>query len=315
MSTRFISQDIWPQLTAAVRASRQACYVAVAYFGQGASRLLPLRKGSRLVVDASERAVTSGQTCPAELRMLQKRGVAIFSVPNLHAKVFVVGRAAYIGSANVSGRSAAQLVEAIVHTTESSAVSAARQFVRDHCLHELTPTVLKRLAKIYRPPLVPGGKRDSHKPVNSARRPTLPRLLLAQLEPEEWSERDQSYHDVGMVVARKRRRHPRSFELDSFRMTGMCRYQRGDVVIQVTDEGGGKVLVSAPANVLHIRPRRDPNRHVNFVYLELPARRRRPIKALAKRLGRGALARLRRDGIVRDARFAQALLNIWAAKP
>jgi len=49
--------------------------MAVAYFGKGASRLLPLTAGSRLVVDASECAVASGQTCPADLIKLVARGV------------------------------------------------------------------------------------------------------------------------------------------------------------------------------------------------------------------------------------------------
>jgi len=92
MTTAFLSRDIWPQLTKAARDSRQRCAVAVAYFGKGASRLLPLGKGSRLVVDASERSVASGQTCPADLIKLVKRGVAVYGVPNLHAKVFVLGR-------------------------------------------------------------------------------------------------------------------------------------------------------------------------------------------------------------------------------
>jgi len=312
MSTVFITQDIWPQLTKAARGSQQRCAVAVAYFGAGASRLLPLRKGSRLVVDASERAVASGQTCPADLIKLLKRGVSVYSVPNLHAKVFVLGRAAFIGSANVSSRSASQLVEAVIRTTEPSAVRAARQFVQGHCLHELTPTVLKRLTKLYRPPLVPGGKRGKRAARQTFRRPTLPRLLLAKLHLEDWSERDQALHDAALVVAKKRREHPRSFELESFRCTGKCAYRRGDVVVQVTGEGGGSVLVTPPGNVLHVRTRRDGRRQVSFVYLERPARRRRPVKTLARALGRGAQKRLRRDGLVRDAAFAQALLNAWA---
>ena len=74
------------------------------------------------MVDASERAVASGQTCPADLNKLLNKGVAIYSVPNLHAKVFALGRAAYIGSVNVSNRSALQLIEAAVRTTEPRAV-------------------------------------------------------------------------------------------------------------------------------------------------------------------------------------------------
>ncbi|MEI6072013.1 MAG: phospholipase D family protein [Verrucomicrobiae bacterium] len=313
MNTVFISQKIWPTLTKASRGSRQKCAVAVAYFGAGADALLPLPKGSRLVVDASERAVASGQTCPADLMKLVTRGVAVYSVPNLHAKVFVLGRAAFIGSANVSNRSATQLVEAVVRTTDPTAVRAARQFVQDHCLHELTPTLLKRLAKLYRPPLLPGSKRGKRSTTDSSKRPTLPRLLLAQLVPEEWDERDQATHDTGFTVAKKRREHPKSFELDSFRYTGKCPHAQGDVVIQVLNEGKGKFLISPPGNVRYVRTRLDGNRRVSFVYLERPARKRRSLKSLAMKLGYGSQKRLKNEGVVRDAAFAQALLNLWTA--
>lgn len=312
MSTVFVCQNVWPQLTKAVRRARQRCDVAVADFGAGASRLLPLPKGSRLVVDASERAVASGQTCPADLIKLVKRGVVVYSVPNLHAKVFVLGSAAYIGSANVSRHSASQLVEAVIRTTESGAVSAARKFVRQHFLHELTPTVLRRLAKLYRPPRFPGGKRGKRKQTTTSKQPSLPRLFLAQLRLQDWPEKDQAMHDVEIVVAKKRQEHPRSFELESFRHTGKCGYRRGDVLIQVTDEGSGRVLVSPPGNVLHVRTRRDGSRRVSFVYLEHPARRRRPVNALARTLGQGASKRLRRNWAVRNPAFARALLNAWA---
>jgi len=311
MSTVFITQDIWPQLTKAVRGSRQPCSVAVAYFGKGAGKLLPLAKGSRLVVDASERSVASGQTCPADLSKLVKRGVKVYTVPNLHAKVFVLGRAAYIGSANVSNRSASQLVEAVIRTTDASAMRAARKFVVDHCLHELTPTVLTRLAKLYRPPLVPGGKRVKKAVKQTSRRPTLPRLLLAQTHLEEWSERETAIHDVGLPVAKKRREHLRKYFLDVICITGECNYQRGDVIIQVTTEGRGKEFVSPPGNVLHVRSGREGNSKRTIVYIECPNRPRKSIKVLARILG-CPLKQLRFDGVVRYAAFAQALLKTWA---
>lgn len=311
MSTVFITQDIWPQLTKAISDTRQRCAVAVAYFGKGASRLLPLPEGSCLVVDASERAVSSGQTCPADIIKLVERGVAVYSVPNLHAKVFVVGRTAYIGSTNVSSRSASQLIEAVIRTTEPKAVQAAKQFVHEHCLRELTPTLLKQLAKLYRPPVIPGGKGGKKVAKPTSRRPTLPRLLLAQLDVDYWSEREQSLYDTGLPKARKRRKHPRTFQLDSFINTGKCAYQPGDVVIQVTDEGGGRVLVSPPGNVLHTQSGRDGNANKTSVFIERPNRPRRSIKVLARTLG-CTQKQLRHYGVLRDTAFAQALLNIWA---
>jgi hypothetical protein len=204
------------------------------------------------------------------------------------------------------------LVEALIRTTEPSAVRAARQFVRQHCLHELRPRLLNQMAKLYRPPRVPGGKGEKKWVKGTSRRPTLPRVRLAQLQLITLSKRDQALRDAGLPVANKRRQHPRSFELDSFLWTGKCPHLRGDVVIQVTDEGSGSGLVSPPGNVLHVRTRREENRQVSFVYSERPARRRRPVRWLARILGRGALKRLRRNGVIRDASFAQALLNAWA---
>ena len=48
--------------------------VAVAYFGKGASRLLPLKRGSTLIVDMSRRAVGSGQTMPLTLTLRLQSG-------------------------------------------------------------------------------------------------------------------------------------------------------------------------------------------------------------------------------------------------
>lgn len=313
MSTVLLTQAVWPQLTEAVHDSRRPCLVAVAYFGAGASRLMPLQKDSRLVVDASERAVASGQTCPAELLRLVRRGVRVYSVPNLHAKVFVLGGTAYVGSTNVSNRSASHLIEAVLRTSEPSAVQAARRFVEDHCLDPLGPERLGRLATLYRPPLIPGGKSKQRGVPDSAKRPTLPPLFLAQLQLGDWSDRDQALHDAGLVVARRRRQHPRTFELTSFRVAGRCRYEPGDVVIQVTDEGAGRVLVSPPANVLHVRRRQDARGRVAFVYLEHASRRRREVGMLARQLGPGSLRQLRRDGLVRNKAFARSLLSVWSA--
>jgi len=311
MTTALLTQEIWPEITEAVRASKKPCAAAVAYFGAGSSRRLPLPSGSRLVVDASDRAVSCGQTCPADLKKLLNRGVAVYSVPNLHAKVFVVGGKAYIGSANVSSSSAKQLIEAVVRTTDPKVVASARKFVDDHCLYELTPELLKQLATLYRPPLVPGGagKRGTK---GTSSQPALPRMLLAQLELIDWSDREQQIHDEGLAVAKKHRKHPRTWEADEFRHLGKSPYAAGDVVIQVTDEGGGRTMVTPPANVIHVTPpQRDGNRTVSFVYLERPARKRRQLKSLARALG-CTQKRLRQNGVIRNLAFKRALLKAGA---
>jgi hypothetical protein len=308
LTTSLFHQGVWSMLTQATKASSHRSDVAVAYFGQGASRLLPLRKGSRLVVNASEAAVRSGQTHPNDLIALQNKGVRVYSVGNLHAKVFLLGNTVYIGSANVSNRSADRLVEAVIRTTDKSALVAARQFVRALCLQELTPTVLRRLQVIYRPPLIPGEKSSNRKLRKESDEASVPRVLFAHNKYVEWSDQDDARHDAALNVAKRRREHPRSFELTSFNFKGKCPYRRGDVVVETLPERQG-IMFSAPANVLHVRSWSDGSRVTSFIYMERPIRPRRSIRRLAKQLGRGAMKRLHRNGLVRDKSFGKAILN------
>jgi hypothetical protein len=285
--------------------------VAVAYVGAGAARLLPLRLGSRLVVDASEGAVKNGQTCPGELIRLQGRGVVVFSAPNPHAKVFVFGRTAFIGSANASGRSEKVLHEAMIRTSERKAVKAARGFVKSLCLHELTPKVLKRLEGMYRPPRIVGA--GSHRAALKRGRPrlVLPRVFVVRLHHEEWSDALWEIQGKGLSSGKKYRKHSRSYETDSFRYTGRCPYRRGDVVVQVMDEDRGKRLVTRPANVYHTYSRPTKKGRSTFVYLEFPAGRRRRLGAVTRALGRGSKRRLLGGGLV-SRTFAESLFSVFS---
>ena len=188
MTTKFLGSDIWREITAVAKASQKPCLAAVAYFAKGASSRLPLPDGSRLVVNASEWNVKSGATCPADLLKLFNSGVRIFNEPSLHAKVFVFGKTAYVGSTNVSKTSAEDHIEAALRTTDSPAVHAARVFVDEHCNIELGPERLKDLQKIYRDPQVPGGKRQNAT-IRRKQGPTIPRVFLVQLEHKDTAVR------------------------------------------------------------------------------------------------------------------------------
>jgi hypothetical protein len=310
MSAMFVSRGVWPRITKATRQSRQRCAVAVAYFGQGGASLLPLRDGSSLVVDASEAAVKSGQTCPQELKKLLGKGVRIFTVPNLHAKVFVLGKKAFVGSANVSKRSAEWLVEAMVETTEPKAVAAARGFVRDLCVQELGPKAIDRLARIYRPPRIAGapGARNQKGKLRGTHE--LPRVFMTQLDVGEIPEGSESVYEAGMRVAAQRQKKRVKYQIDDFWRHGDRVFKSGDMVVQVLDEGGGRLMVHPPGTVLHTRKWRRGRKSATFVYLEVPTRRCVALPDLAKRLGTGAKKRLLREGKVsRD--FAGELLDYW----
>jgi hypothetical protein len=73
---------------------------------------------SRFVVYASDPAVTAVETCPADLKKMLERGMEVYTLANLHAKVFVLGSTACVGSANPSSYAANRLLAALVWTNE-----------------------------------------------------------------------------------------------------------------------------------------------------------------------------------------------------
>lgn len=118
------------ELAAADR--RPPLQAAVAYVGHNAPRILPLRPGDVIVLNGSDQAVASGATDPRAVEEWLDAEVRVVNHRRLHAKAFVSGQTAIIGSANLSDRArTGSIVEAAARTTQPDAVAAVRVFIND----------------------------------------------------------------------------------------------------------------------------------------------------------------------------------------
>lgn len=127
MGTTFHGPSPWPHITPAIR-TKGPRRAAIAYLGQDAPTLLPLRAGDVLVVNASTAALRAHATSPAALAHYLGAGVRVLSSPNLHAKVIVTDRRAVIGSANASQNSTV-VDEAVIITDDPDLLAAAGKFI------------------------------------------------------------------------------------------------------------------------------------------------------------------------------------------
>lgn len=150
-ATLLAGRELWRATTTALRKARRA-WAALAYLGQGGGQLLPVRKGSTLVVDMSLRAVKAGATDPKEVRKLLRRGVEVFTRGSLHAKAFVTERVAIVGSANASHRSRDYLDEVAVLVKDEAVRRDLRSVIESYCTEPVRAEYLKRCLKAYRPP-------------------------------------------------------------------------------------------------------------------------------------------------------------------
>jgi hypothetical protein len=306
MSNPLVLDDPWSRIAAACKKSRAD--VAVAYVGQGATRLLPLRSGSKLVVDASEAAVRSGQTDPRELLKYFRKGVEVFSQPRLHAKVFAFSKVAFVGSTNVSNHSAEVLVEAAVALSTPPAVAQARRFVLDVAESPMGEEFLTKLVKIYRPPRFAGGTRRKkrRRASKQVRLAEAKPLRVIRLVPVEWSEADYKADDAGRKVAERRK--TKGFKLDSFGWHGWVRRSLDEEVVMVTKHSARNITIAPPGRILAAR--KVGRSRLSIVQIELPPKYTRKMSLVSKRLPRAAVQRLKRSGPLAP-RYASLVRGLW----
>jgi len=96
--------DVLAAAARLVASARTPVRVAVSYVGRTAPDILPLKNKDTIVVNGSDNAVGSGATDPRAVQEWLGRGVRVVNHPWLHAKVFVAGGTAIVGSANLSER-------------------------------------------------------------------------------------------------------------------------------------------------------------------------------------------------------------------
>lgn len=302
--------SLWSDLSRAIKRCKKPAYVAVAYIGNRGAKLLPLKPDSRLVVDASEASVKAGRTCPAELLKLFRLDVRVYTVPNLHAKVYVLDRSVYVGSANASDNSANSLVEAMLATDDQRTVARARKFVQDMCLDPLTDKALEKLNKLYRPPKFPGlkGRRMSRMTIDAE----FPPVRIFQGVRGESTPSELKSRAIGLKEARRSPLHEPARYLDNFCWEGRCLFQKADRVIMVTEESNGQSFVTSPGKVVHIRPYTHHGKTRHWVYLDIPKdQRRRNVTSVSRQLGRNGRKLIATQGLVRRRMDAARLLNLW----
>lgn len=123
---RVLSAGLWSEIDrlAKRRGVRRA---AVAYVSSDDG--LAFRNGDTLIVNASDEAIRTGQTSAAVLRAAFDRRALLFSNPNLHAKVLIIGDRVIVGSANLSRSSRDHLHEVAIITDDPEMAGGATQFI------------------------------------------------------------------------------------------------------------------------------------------------------------------------------------------
>ncbi len=304
MSTiKLISKNIWAELTRQVKQSKNKSMVAVAYFAQNAARMLPLKKGSILIVDASIKNLKSGSTCPDELLKLYYNGVHIYSQENLHAKIYIIGNHLYCGSANVSPNSANNLKEALLKTNNKDAIIDAKAFINSFCRIELGEEEIIGLKKYYNPPKDFGGTKMASNNSSS-------NFHIVNLRLINWSEKEIEEAEKGRKIANQKLQKKSRHRIDEFSWGSEINFKVGDTILQITKDAGKK-LVTPIGKLIHIRKWSNGKKTKHICFVEVPEKRRKNLKYLLNKLEERDAKSIKRGG--RKRVDLQNLINkLWS---
>lgn len=255
---RVVSEGLWTELRRiAGKKKNRPRLAAVAYVTS--DERVNFGKGDILVCDATDTAIKSGQTAAAILRRAHDRGAQLFSSPGLHAKVFLLGRVAVIGSANLSSKSATELDEAALITDDARATSGVRLLVESlsQTADRIDQGFLRRIEKL---------------PVVQARRGSRRRRSVRLPEPRAWLISvvpldDEKHADEQTIIDDERAKAEEGTQYSDsepgyIRFTGTSNFRKsaklGDLVITIwrTHSKSSRAHVFAPEPVLR---RKDKN--------------------------------------------------------
>lgn len=314
--TTFLSNEaLWQTMVSRVRGARHVD-AAIAYFGQGGAKLLPLRRGDRLIVDMSPPTVRAGGTDPREVEELMQRGVIAFTRRNLHAKLIVADGCVMSGSANISKHSRDVLDEAAILTSDPVAIRRALQFIERMCTEPVRPEYLEECKRIYRPPRMGGAAIAG---ATSSRRAKHAKLWIVSLG-ENWiPESELERYEAGEQRAKGLVKDEVRSKTDSFHWSHRPKFalelELGDWVIQVTTFKDKRVVVSPPGQLLFAdHYARDASGKERWVFhLEAPKRGEVLSWSKFKRAAKGflGLTAAPRTRPVRDVQLADDVLALW----
>lgn len=153
----------WPNIRKDLeKPNRRAVVAVVAYIGVDAPSVMPLKRGDILVCDASPLSIKSNRTSADALAKYHRRGVTVFSMSGLHAKVIATSTWAWVGSANASENSEKNLEEAAVRITKDAAkrmLKWAQGLASED--RELELTDIRELQKIPRDKIQSGPRKET----------------------------------------------------------------------------------------------------------------------------------------------------------
>jgi hypothetical protein len=145
----FVTKNQWSAIQGDLKGKRSPVTAVVSFIGKDADALMPLRKGDRLVCNADDLTIKRGLTNPDALKQFHSKGVEVYSVVGLHAKVISGSDFAWVGSPHASNSGYLEATVRLGPTAAKRVRSWANEMSQQE--PQLTGPDISRLQRLPRP--------------------------------------------------------------------------------------------------------------------------------------------------------------------
>lgn len=263
MALKFHAPSPWHAIKEAANNSR--AQIAVPYLGENAAEMLPVTAGSVLVTRFTRDAIQAGKVDPREVVKFIRRGISVFSQADLHARIYVFARKAFIGSANVS-KASEQMVEACLETTDTKTVQASRKFVQSLNANPVTLDYAKSLIDLY----PSDGEPKYVAPEKSAEEDhsIKEKLWIVPVGVTEFSDDVKDIDRKGTKNATQQHAETSKTKLEKILCEGKLEFEKGDLALfRYGHKRGFKF--DCPGRIIHLEPVGTGKNRDTIAYVEL----------------------------------------------
>lgn len=275
--------------------------------------MLPVARGSVLVTRFTREAVKAGQVDPREVVKLIRSGVSVFNQRDLHAKIYVFPRKAFVGSANAS-KTSEGLIEACIETSEPAIIKQSRDYVRSLDSDLVTLEYAKSLVDQY----PKDEERYFGAPQNSSRQSTgeFERFWISPVVEEDYDAETRRADRAGTKVAKAAMATNKPTRLTKVLTEGPGEYAIGDWLLNRRRVGRGFEF-ECPGRVVHVERFEGKAGWNALVYLEHPQRQRNVSSADIRKVAKELVAKLcyptDADRRLRTASEVAKVKRLWPA--
>ncbi|MDP3929186.1 MAG: hypothetical protein Q8R57_09195 [Bacteroidota bacterium] len=303
MEEGFYTENIWEMISNEAKLAKGKSYVSVPYFGEGASKKLPLKKGSLLVVNAEKQTIATAGTSPNDLISLKSVGVEIHSNALNHSKIYVVNNTLFVGSANATNNSSENLKEAIWVSKNKIEIEKAIAFIKSLKVNPIGDEQLISLSKIY------NTKKTENWNYNNENKPLHNNVFVWVVDYDNYSDGFEEAADKLYKEVKKIRKSNKTHRIDEIESDTIC--ETGINVMQVY-KNKGKFIIYPIGSVLGFKPFTNDEKTISFAIMIEVSRKRRGINIdrLGSQFTENELKELKQDGKLSN-KLAQKFIDYW----